>query len=523
MTPEWNSSAGAPAHSPRPVQTTGLFQQLARAGRTAQQIAIVDGHCKLTYDTLLELSSSFCDMLCAAGIQPRERVAVLLDNHSQFLVAAFGIWKRGAVLLPLSPQLREAEIVTCLSESDVRGIAISARNSSSIKSIRHGASPTGYAWFLLSEADQWAYEVSPNIPSAESEARSREAALDSTWPAVTQYSTGSMGLAKRVTRSHGQLIGEALSVSGLLHLTPADRILGVSPFFHSYGLIVSALTTLLSGSTLYPVASFVARRVADLIARERLTGFPGVPFMHQLMCELGPGHDLSSLRFVLSAGASLPASTAEAFEASYGLPIRQLYGSTETGVIATSDVREAIADKRSVGFPIPGVSVTIVDDTGQALPAGQMGLVKVHSPFAATDYERCPPRGESYFTADGFFPGDLGRLSEKGELTLGDRLRGFINASGFKVDPGEVEAVLLRHPEILEAVVLGIDAGAKGETVKAVIVSACISQQAVRAHCARYLAPYKCPQIIELRSELPKNKMGKVLRKYLTDGSPAPE
>jgi len=494
-----------------------LFQQLASTARSDRRVALAEGNSQLTYDGLLELSSKFCDLLAAAGVQRGDRVAVLLDNHSQFLVAAFGIWKRGAVLLPLNPQLRKAEILTYLSDSSACAIATSSRDSSAVGSIREEASAAGYIAFLLSEKNRWAFEHPPNVAAAGRPGGFRQTLLDPNSPALTQYSTGSTGVPKRITRTHQQLLGEALSVAQLLHLTPADRILGAAPFFHSYGLMVCALTTLLSGSTLYPVASFVPRRAADLIARERLTGFPGVPFMFQLLCDLQSGHDLSSLRFALSAGASLPSSTADSFEAAYGLRIRQLYGSTETGVIAVSGVYEDIADQGSVGLPIPGVSVAIVDDTGRPLPVGHEGLVRICSEFAARDYEHRICGGDSYFTADGFCPGDRGRLSESGELTLCGRHRRFINVSGYKVDPGEVEAVLLEHPEIAEAVVLGIDAGAKGETVKAVIVSSSLSQQAVRAYCADHLAPFKCPQVIEFRGELPKSTMGKVLRKYLMD------
>ena len=502
---------------PASGQTQGLFQQLANAAPSADQAAIFEGSSALTYDELLELSSRFCDMLGAAGIQPGECVAVLLRNHSQFLVAAFGTWRRGAVLLPLSPQLRKAEILTCLTDSSARAIATTFHNFSVIMSLRSGAFPAAYTWFLLSEDHQWAHE---GRQDAHPPARSDDfwqAMGHSNWPAITQYSTGSTGLPKRVTRTHEQLIGEALTVSHLLHLTPKDRVLGAAPFFHSYGLVVSALTTLFSGGTLYPADSFEPHRVAGLIAHRRLTGFPGVPFMFELLCELGAGHDLSSLRFALSAGCPLPASTVDAFEASYGLRIRQLYESTETGVIATSDVYGDVAANGSVGFPLPGVSVAIVDDMGRHLPAQRIGLIRVRSPFAASSYEDPTSCRDSYFTPDSFFPGDLGRLSDTGELTLCDRRRPLINVSGYKVDPNEVQAVLLKHPEIAEAVVLGVDTGATGEALKAVIVSSCFSQQAIRAHCARHLAPFKCPQIIEFRSELPKSPMGKVLRKDLTD------
>ena len=499
---------------------TGLFEQLLAAAYSTSDnhVAIVDGEACLTYSDLVHAASSFSQSLEAASVMPGDRVAVILGNHREYLIAAFGIWKRGAVLTPLNPQLRETEIASCLLDSSARALVTTSRNERFIRSLRADDVPIDHTWLWLRDAGRWMYEGIASR-SATVPVDALTASADPNRPAVTQYSTGSTGRPKRVTRSHGRFLGEVRSVAAVMDVTPADRILGAAPFFHSYGLVVSALLTLLSGGTLYVLDTFLPSNVGLLVERERLSGLPAVPLMFQLLAECKQERDFSSLRFCLSAGAPLAELTAESFATRYRKRIRRLYGSTETGVISISYDGPGIDDGgSSVGVPIPGVSVEVVDDADRVLTAGQEGIIRVHSDFAATSYDGNCAGNDSYFTDQGFIPGDNGRIDANGELILRGRRRNFINTHGYKVDPAEIERALLELPGVTEAVVLGVSDGTANEQIKAVLIAPSISaQQAVREHCIRRLAPFKCPQIIEFRSELPKNLLGKVLRKYLLD------
>jgi long-chain acyl-CoA synthetase len=288
-------------------------------------------------------------------------------------------------------------------------------------------------------------------------------------------------------------------------------------------LVVSGLLTLLSGGTLYAIDTFLPTNVGSLIEREGLSGLPLVPAMFQLLAACKQERSFASLRFCLSAGAPLAEPIAERFAARYGKKIRRLYGTTETGVISISGDGSRVDDVSSVGVPIPGVSIEVLDDAQCVLNAGQDGLIRIRSDFAAARYDGDGLGGDSYFTAEGFFPGDNGRIAADGGLILRGRQRHFINVHGYKVDPTEVERVLLESPGVTEAVVLGISDGTVNERIKAVLVAPSgSSQHAIREHCLRHLAPFKCPQIIEIRSELPRNMLGKVLRKYLLDDASAP-
>lgn len=502
-----------------------LFEELLATGSVAgNQVAVVDGEARLTYLDLVQAADEFCQDLEAAGVRLGDRVAVILGNQREFLIAAFGIWKRGAVLLPLNPQLREAEIGACLLDSSTRTLVTAFQSERLLRSLRGNDVGIDHAWLWSPDLCGWKYEGVADAGGAAPVAGPVEtcpASAGARLPAVSQYSTGSTGRPKRVTRTHGQLLGEVRSVASVIGMRPAERVLGAAPYFHSYGLVVSGLLTLLSGGTLYVVDTFFPGRVARLIERESMSGLPLVPPMFQLLVDCKQTCNFSSLRFCLSAGAPLPAATAARFAGRFGKTIRHLYGSTETGVISISDDRPAGDDAASVGPPIPGVSVEVVDETQRPLAPGEDGLIRIRSGFAATRYDGNDSGADSYFIEQAFVPGDNGRLDVNGGLHLSGRRRSFVNTNGYKVDPAEVERVLLELPGVTEAIVVGVTDGSADEQVKAILIAPSgTSQQAVREHCLERLAPFKCPRIIEFRSELPRNPLGKVLRKYLLDPTP---
>lgn len=511
----------APVHR----RSTGLYERLETLASNGAGVALSDARSTLTYAELVQSSAAFATQLSEAGVDPLDNVGVFLGNTREFLIAAFGVWKHGAVLVPLNPQLREPELLKCAVDCRLRAMVTATRNDSLMQSIGHQGAGVEHLWLCPLDSDQWVYRGTAGSSAGGATKGMPEALSTPDWPAIRQYSTGSTGYPKRVTRSHANLIAEFTAVSNFLKVTSQDRVLGVAPFFHSHGLMNSAMLTLLAGGALHIMGSFLARDAARLIERERITGFPGVPFMFDLLAGLPDQHDFSSLRFVVSAGAPLAEKTAGAFEGKYAQRIRSLYGTTETGVIAIQ--REGGGqDNRSVGKPVAGVSVRIVNDAGCPVPDGTPGQVEIRSPYAASLYDNTSGNEESCFTGSAFLPGDIGQVSADGELTLCGRHRGFINVGGNKVDPGEIEAVLRSVPGVTEAVVFGVPDEVSGEKVKAVLAApASVSKMTVRAHCVRNLAEFKHPKIIEIRTELPKSPLGKILRKYLLEeassGGPA--
>jgi len=258
-------------------------------------------------------------------------------------------------------------------------------------------------------------------------------------------------------------------------------------------------------------------RALELIERERCTVFPGVPFHYQLMAEAPGSADLSSLRLCFSAGTALARETFDAFGEKFGVLVRQLYGSTETGFMSANMSEDPVATFASVGPGIGAVDLQILDDEGAPLPAGEIGEVTVASPAMTAGYSDLPDVNAQAFAGGRFQTGDLGQLDADGRLTITGRKKLLIEVGGYKVDPIEVEDVVAAHPKVAEAVVVGVPGKGPGEeVVKAVVVpSAEIADRELIDFCRERLANYKVPQLVELREEIPKSPLGKILRKYL--------
>jgi long-chain acyl-CoA synthetase len=293
---------------------------------------------------------------------------------------------------------------------------------------------------------------------------------------VYQFSSGSTSRPKRVPRTQGQCLAEA-EMYRSLDLTHEDRIFSAIPLFHTWGMGACLFGAAASGATivlLEEAQPFVLKRhrALELIARERATIFPGVPFNYRLMAEAPGEHDLSSPRLCFSAGTALPRESFEAFGERFGLLVRQLYGSTETGMICANMSEDPVSTFESVGHPVAGVRVSILDDGDAALPAGELGEVVVESP-AASDGDVDADEASREAFRDGLYrTGDLGRLDEDGRLYLEGRKKLLIEVGGYKIDPIEIQDVIVAHPSVSEAIVVGVEGERPGEeTVKAVVVA----------------------------------------------------
>jgi len=233
--------------------------------------------------------------------------------------------------------------------------------------------------------------------------------------------------------------------------------------------------------------------------------FPAVPFVFRTLAESQIAADLSSVRLCYSAGNALPRSTFDAFDRAFGVPIRQLYGLTETGAVTINTAADPWETAASVGMPMPGIEIEVLDDAGSALETGRIGDITVRSPAMTRLY------GEPFAT------GDRGRLDDAGGLTITGRRKVLIDVRGDKVDPIEVEDVLAVHPRVRDVVVVGVPSGIEGEElIKAVVVgeNGCSERELIR-FCRERLANYKVPHQVEFRDEIPRSSLGGVLRKYL--------
>ncbi len=459
-----------------------------------------------------------CESLHDAGVQAGDRVAILLPNGPEFIIATLAIWKTGAVVAPFYVKSRSHELARYLNDCEVRTLLSESEAADLVDAVRLKHSGLRSVMLYSSETGQWTGLGGNGIQERERVVTDAYRAVSSESAALTLYSTGSTGRSKRITRSHQQLLDEFAAVSSLLRLTEHDRVLAAVPLNHGYGFSHAMVHSFLSGATLFPVKEFFVREVVRLIEQERITGFPGVPVMYQQLTEFIGEADLSSIRCARSSGVPLTNDTARSLLTRYGVAIHHQYGSSETGMVSIDLSAEPETSSASVGHAIPGVTIEIVDDERKPVAPGVLGHVAIRSAYAAHSYDRDPEQSDSYFESGVFYPGDQGTLDESGRLELRGRTRRFINVAGKKVDPVEIELLLSGHPAVAEAVVVGVPDGAGGQKVKAgVVLRSPSTEREIFDYCRSRVADFKCPRVIEFRGEVPSNVMGKLVRKELLD------
>jgi long-chain acyl-CoA synthetase len=492
----------------------------AHADSRGSQVAIVYGEERLTYSELADRVDRLAHGLIAHGVAAGNPVALLLPNSPAFVISFLAVAGIGAIAVPLNPLFKRDELDFYFRQSGVRavisddpGVAVSERIVEGWDD-RVRLITTGSARGRALSFDR-VIEEHPGGRLA-----SRAAAED----VVFHYSSGSTGRPKRVARTQGQCWAEADSYMVAMEITPADRLFCAIPLFHTYGM-GNCLTTLVrTGSTLVIMEEpnpFILHRprALELLELHRVTIFPGVPFNFRLLADLEDRADLSSLRACYSAGTALPRPAFLAFRDRHGVAVRQLYGSTETGVMTINVDPDPVATSASVGTPAPGVEVKVVDDDRASLPQGEEGEIAVSGPAVARGYADNEELTRETFRDGVYLTGDLGRVDANGRVFITGRKKLFIEVAGHKVDPVEVEDVLAAHPKVREAVVVGVRGRTEGEeVVKAAIVpvDGC-EQRDVIAFCRDRLANFKVPQIVEFRDEIPKSPLGKILRKYLIE------
>jgi long-chain acyl-CoA synthetase len=490
----------------------------AQADANPDRTALVYREERIGYADLVERIERVASGLTQRGVGPGDAVGLALRDDPWFVVCFHAITALGAVVVPINPAFKQAELEFCLRAPGVRAVVISDERTAGVcerivagfdrpaevisASAAHGQSPTLDALLESGSSER----LSPRDP-------------DEIF--VYQFSSGSTGRPKLVPRTHGQCAAEA-ELYATLGLTPEDKILSAIPLFHTYGMGACLFGGAISGATVViledPHPFLLKRhRALELIETEGVTVFPGVPFNFRLMAEAPAGADLSSLRLCFSAGTALPRSSFEAFGERFGVLVRQLYGSTETGIISANMSDDPVATFESVGLPLGEAQVAIVDDDGAQLPVGELGEVTILSPAGTDGYVEMDELNQLAFRDGWYFSGDLGRLDENGLLYLAGRKKLLIEAGGFKVDPIEVQDVVEAHPSVEEAIVVGVPGEIEGEeVVKAVVVPAeYCEEREVIAFCRERLANFKVPQVVEFRDEIPKSPLGKVLRKYL--------
>ncbi|UCF37015.1 MAG: acyl--CoA ligase [Acidobacteriota bacterium] len=491
---------------------TNLFEAFSlTAAEGSTRTAVIDGE-PISYKQLNRLVQTASLEIRRRGVGRGDRVAILMPNSLEFVVAYFAILGAGAVVVPLNEQYQLNEILFAVDESQVKLIITEAGNLSLCQEVVHlSACKPG----VVTTA-----ETGGLNRSADTEAGFSPITMEADAPVMIQFSSGSTGAPKRIARTHANLLFELDSLRKTLSIRKEDRFLGVAPFSHVNGLVRTMLLSMTSGATLVPLRKFERQRAVRALVDERISVFIAVPFMFSVLAQmrLSGRPDFSALRLCISASAPMPENLNRDFAAKFGLYVRQLYGSTETGSISANLEYDPEPSLRAVGKPVQGVEVSVYLDDGSLAAPGEMGEFGVRSPGVVGGYLDLPELNRVTFREGYFLTGDLGRKEEDGTLFLLGRKKFFINKGGYKINPAEIEEVLETYPAVAEVAVIGVPTPLGDEKVKAVVICRTPCQEVeLIDHCRGKIADFKIPSVIEFRDELPKTATGKIRKKMLLD------
>jgi long-chain acyl-CoA synthetase len=471
------------------------------------QHALLGARGSTSYAELRGLVARMGTLLADAGVVAGDRVGVAAPNDEAFVVAYLGALHVGALVVPLNHAAPPAELERDIASVEPRvvladgtGIAMCSAAGANVQAIDLDALPAGEA---------------PRVDRADDDV------------AVLLFTSGTAGAPKAAMLTHGNLtanIRQVLDHPGL-RLSDDDVSLGALPFFHVFGLNVVLGVGLAAGGTIALLDRFDPARAAQLIREHRITIVAGVPTMYSAWLALGDdevdGDAFSSVRLAVSGAAALPEEVADAFGERFGVVVHQGYGLTEASPIVTSTaVGTGMPRPGSIGPPLPGVEVRIVDVDGADALLGDPGELLVRGPNVFSGYWHDDEATARALQGGWLHTGDVAVVEESGDLHLVDRAKDLVIVSGFNVYPVEVEDVLREHPGVADAAVVGEPNPRTGETVVAYVVPAPgseIDEGALAAHAAHALARYKCPSRYEVVAELPRTLAGKVLRRELRD------
>ncbi len=498
---------------------------------------------KISYRELDAMSDALAAALAARGFAPGDRLAIYLQNMPQFLIAALGAWKAGGIAVTINPMNRERELSLMFADCAPKAlVCLDALYNEVIATLpadvaRPPIVLTTAARDLQTRDDA---RVLPPRAAVGAGAEDLLAAIDkekgATAPRIVPpkpddiaflvYTSGTTGLPKAATVTHGNVAFNAQAIARWYSLPDGASILGLAPLFHVTGLIAHVAKSWALAAPLILIYRFEPGVVLDALVEHRpaFTVSAITAFIALLANPNATREKFESLQVVVSGGAPIPPSVVEEFRARTGHSIHNGYGLTETsaGVIAVPHGATAPVDPASgalaIGVPKCNVTAWIADENGNPAPVGEAGEIVVSGPSVAPGYWNKPAETAEAMRADGFRTGDIAIMDDKGWFYLVDRKKDMIVASGFKVWPREVEDVLYSHPAVREAAVVGATDAYRGETVKAVVSlkpGATATPDELKSWCQAKMAAYKRPHVIEVVDELPKTTTGKILRRML--------
>jgi long-chain acyl-CoA synthetase len=476
-------------------------------------------HCALrldehvvSYAGLDEASARVAGLLRERGVEPGDRVGVMLPNVPQFAVVYYGVLRAGGIVVPMNVLLKQREVAFYLGDSGA-GLVFAWHQFAEPAAAGAAEAETECIIVAPGEFERLLAGVEPVSEVAD------RAGEDT---AVILYTSGTTGKPKGAELTHSNLRRNVEVMVRVFSISADDVVLGALPLFHAFGQTCALNAAVCSGACLALVPRFDAGRVLETIERDSVTVFEGVPTMYVALLHHPDRErfDTSTLRLCVSGGAALAVEVLRGFEAAFACIVLEGYGLSETSPVASFNQPDRGRKPGSIGTPIEGVEMRVVDEQRHEVPQGEPGEIAIRGHDVMKGYWNRPEATAEAIDADGwFYTGDIGRVDEDGYFFIVDRKKELIIRGGYNVYPREIEEVFYEHPAVLEVAVVGVPDDELGEEVGAAVAlkpGAEATTDELRAHVKAQVAAYKYPRHVWLVDELPKGPTGKILKREIS-------
>ena len=480
------------------------------AAAQPQQIAIKLDDFELSYALLDEAAMRVAALLRTRGVGPGDRVAVMVPNVPQFAAIYFGVLRAGAIVVPLNVLSVARELQFFLSDSGAKLLFVwEAFLAEAMRAVE----PTGCEAIVV-DPEQFTQQLFTTPPLADMS----EAAPSDT--AVILYTSGTTGTPKGAELTHANLMRNCEISRALFELSAGTVVLGALPLFHAFGQTCALNTCIAAAGMLTLIPRFDGAKALEIIARDKVEVFEGVPTMYASMLN-APNreqHDVASLRVCASGGAAMPVQMLRAFEDTFGCKVLEGYGLSETSPVASFNRPERPRKPGSIGQPVDGVEMKVVDDADHEVPVGELGEIVIRGHNVMKGYWGRPEESAAAIRDGWFHTGDIARVDADGYFFIVDRKKDLIIRNGLNVYPREVEEVLYGHPAVREAAVVGLPHDEYGEEIGAVVAlkaGQTASPDELRDFVKSQVAAYKYPRRVWIVDDLPKGPTGKILKRAI--------
>jgi len=504
---------------------TKIFEKSAE--RFPDKTALFFSDKKISYKELYEITCRFGQGLKNLGIKKKDKVAVFLHNTPEFIASYFAIIDIGAICVPVNNMLKEEELGFILKDSGAKLIISSVAYLDIINSAKAKSPDLKYTIIIDGLAPDTFnfYEI---VERSIIKKEDHQANPDDV--ASILYTSGTTGNPKGAMLTHKNFLSNIRSCVSSIDISEKDNFICVLPMFHSFAFTVCILLPLSTGAAIAIIEHIRPfRRVVRNVIKKKITVFVGIPSIFNVLAHMDIPHVFTSrvlklidpLKLCISGSAALPAEVLKAFEDKFKVPLIEGYGLTEASPVVSLNPVRGVRKPGSVGLPIDGVEVKIVDDKDNELACNEIGELLVKGDNVMKGYLNSDEDTKEAVKDGWLYTGDISRLDEDGYIYIVDRKKDMINVRGLNVYPAEIEKILLRHPGIKEAAVIGMADKFKGEVPKAFIVlkeNGTLTESEIIRYLRNNLALFKIPKFIEFKQALPKTSTGKVARRQLKEG-----